>query len=113
MTLEIHLWLILAIMGTHLIGDFFLQSHWMSVNKSKRMDALLIHIGIYTLSLLWLGPVYAVANGAMHLGVDFVTSRITAALWKSQKIHWFFVVIGVDQFLHQVCLLSTTHWCNF
>lgn len=34
---------------THLVGDYWLQSDWMAVNKTKRTIPCLIHILIYTL----------------------------------------------------------------
>lgn len=41
----------LWVLVIHFVGDFVLQSHWMSINKSKRNDALAMHIGIYTVTL--------------------------------------------------------------
>lgn len=123
------LWAFVALLAVHWVGDFFLQSHWMSIHKSKRVDALLMHVGIYSAVLL-VGTIaifgttseslmitvtpamliFVALNGALHLGTDFVTSRITSALWKQERIHDFFVMIGVDQFIHQFTLAATMWW---
>lgn len=114
------LWAFVALLAIHWIGDFFLQSHWMSVNKSKRLDALAMHVGIYS-AVLFFGSLilfratavvlaFVALNGALHLATDYVTSRITSALWKRERIHDFFVMIGVDQFIHQFTLAATMWW---
>jgi hypothetical protein len=104
--MEIH-WLVYAVLITHFIADFILQSHWMASNKSKSWVPLLAHIGVYTACMVWVGWQFALVNGVMHLVVDFFTSRATAKLWAKKDVHNFFVVIGLDQLIHSVCLLST------
>lgn len=97
-----------SILALHLVGDFILQSHWMASNKSSDNRALAMHCVVYGLVfILPFGALFAGTNAALHFGVDFVTSRITANLWREQRWHWFFVVIGVDQFVHYVCLIGT------
>lgn len=100
-------WLILAILGTHFVGDFILQSDWMASNKSKRNSVLALHVGIYSSCFLWLGPLYAGVNFLAHFATDWITSRWTSRLYKAKKIHWFFVVIGLDQLAHYAVLLWT------
>ena len=115
----------LFILTVHWIGDFVLQSHWMAVNKSKRWDALGLHVYVYTASLmvaacilgLWIGPVnspllasWALLNGVLHFATDAITSRITARLWAQQRTHDFFVIIGLDQLIHALCLGLTLMW---
>ncbi len=107
MTHSYPIWLVLAIIVTHFIGDFFLQSDWMATNKSKRNSVLAIHVGIYSTCFLWLGPVYAGLNCVAHFLTDWVTSRWTSRLYKAGKSHWFFVVIGLDQVVHYTALLLT------
>ena len=99
--------LILGIIWLHWLADFVLQSHWMASNKSKRNDALLIHICAYTACLLPFGWKWALLNGAMHMATDYVSSRVTSALWVRGRIHDFFVVIGLDQAVHMTCLFGT------
>ncbi len=121
------LWSFVGLLAIHWVGDFFLQSHWMSLNKSKRNDVLAMHVGVYTATLfagsglifVLLGgfryysyevPAFALINGILHFGTDYVTSRITSYLWRKERIHDFFVMIGVDQFIHQVTLAVTMWW---
>lgn len=100
---------ILWVLFVHLIADFFLQTNWMAQNKSKRFDALYLHIVVYwtTLVLLTLSPFYALVNAAIHLVVDFITSRINSKLYTLDDKHWFFCGIGVDQFIHSATLILT------
>lgn len=134
------LWQFVALLGVHWVGDFFFQSHWMSVNKSKRNDALAAHVGVYTL-ILGVGSIlifrndgmslafFLLANGSMHYATDYWTSRWSSRLWavaftsgqrnaaapvcyppRNKPIHNFFVVIGVDQYIHQLTLAATMWW---
>lgn len=97
-----HLSLLLV---AHFIGDFVLQSHWMSVNKSSNWKALAAHVAVYGACLTPFGLLFALANAAIHGAVDAVTSRITKRLWLAQRWHYFFLVIGADQLTHYLCLL--------
>lgn len=116
------LWQFVALLAVHWVGDFFLQSHWMASNKSSDNLALSAHVGMYTLTL-WVGAAviflgqspekwvaFALVNGLLHFGTDYFTSRTTARLWKEQRVHDFFVVIGMDQLIHQVTLAATMWW---
>jgi hypothetical protein len=117
-------WQFVALLFVHWVADFVLQSHWMSVNKSKRFDALLLHATTYTgVLLVGAGLILGVhqieslalfvgVNGLLHLATDFVTSRITSRLWQLKREHDFFVVVGLDQFIHQATL-ATTLWFIF
>jgi len=115
---------LICLLAIHWLGDFVLQSHWMSVNKSKRLDALAIHVATYTTTLLvgsallfsehGIGPLalFVGANGTLHFATDFVTSQIASRLWDQQREHLFFVVVGFDQLIHQVTLVATV-WLIF
>lgn len=88
------LWQFLALLAVHWLGDFVLQTHWQASNKSKRMDALLRHVSIYTVVLfggtvLIFGPQFdllvvkfAGLNGILHFGTDYFTSRWSSRLFK-------------------------------
>lgn len=99
---------VVGMIALHFFADFILQSHWMASNKAKRLDALGVHCLIYGLCfVLPFGFVFAGVNASLHFAVDFITSRITASLWKKQEWHWFFVVVGADQLVHYGCLFGT------
>lgn len=129
---------LLALMSLHFVNDFLLQSDWMAINKSKRWDALAIHVGIYSMPFLLFGRRFAALTFALHFAQDAITSRITSHLWffhreagiwaqapfmvpqHSRTIvnpwvpieglrHWFFVAIGADQLLH-MWALAWTWW---
>lgn len=87
------LWQFLGLLAVHWVADFILQTHWQASNKSKRLDALARHVGTYTLALfvlsnavLWNVPTlwvvaFALVNGALHFGTDYLTSRWTSRLF--------------------------------
>jgi hypothetical protein len=115
---------LIALLAIHWLADFVLQSQWMSVNKSKRLDALVSHVATYTATLLVgsalifgvleIAPLalFVGVNGILHFFTDFVTSRITSRLWQQQREHLFFVAVGFDQLIHQITLIAT-QWLIF
>lgn len=114
---------IIAVLGAHWVADFVLQSHWMASNKSKNWWALSSHVITYTGTILVLMGaimlaimpsvslatifIWAIANGIIHFAVDAFTSRWTSTLWAKNDYHNFFVVIGFDQLIHAITLIST------
>ncbi len=112
------LWQFVALLGVHWIADFVLQTHWQASNKSKNLIALGRHVGIYTITLCFgagilFGPFgigFALVNGALHFATDFFTSKWTSALYAKQDWHNFFVVVGLDQLIHQTTLATTMVW---
>lgn len=125
---------IVALMTIHWLADFVLQSRWMAVNKGSSLKALLLHVTVYTLVLgfgvfllaFWIiggatspgviegsvrfAVVYALLNGILHGVVDFITSKMSSALYKSQDYYEFWVVIGFDQLLHTSILVLSYFW---
>ena len=125
--MTIPLWLL----GIHFIADFLLQTDWMAINKSKRWDALTIHVTVYSLAFaLLLGPLFGLITFVTHFVTDTVTSRITRRLfpWSpsvsdarvyidyegdpsglglQRSRHWFFCAIGLDQLIHYATLALT------
>lgn len=93
----------------HWLADFVLQNDWMAQNKNKNLFALSTHVLIYYFILLigTFNSLWAFFNCGLHFLIDFVTSKINAKLWQNKKIHWFFVSVGFDQFLHTAILLLT------
>ena len=92
--------LIIVILVAHFVGDFICQTDWMALNKSKRWDALGLHVITYT-SILFIcvafwhdsailsrpivsyGVIWAFVgvNAVAHFVQDAITSRINARLW--------------------------------
>ncbi len=104
---------LLLLVWLHFIADFVFQSHKMSTNKSSSNKWLSIHVGVYMIPfLIVFGPVYAVINAVLHFLTDYHTSRMTSRLWKEEKVHQFFVVIGLDQAIHATCLIITAAVLN-
>jgi hypothetical protein len=118
----------------HWLADFVFQTDEMAKNKSTSWKWLAAHIltygsvlftGLYIVALAnctapfeimtmlvmaGLVGAYTLANMILHMAIDAVTSRITSKLYKDGKTHQFFVVIGIDQFLHLACLIWTFAW---
>ena len=97
----------LVLLVVHFVADFLLQSDWMAVNKSKRWDALALHVSIYAACFVWLGLAFVGVTWATHFLTDALTSRATSALWQRNQRHWFFAMIGFDQLIHAATLGAT------
>ena len=116
---ELTLYIVLLILGGHFISDFVYQTNDMAVNKSKNNWWLSYHAIVYGVILFCISNAFglfdtwqlimywAVTNAAIHWCVDYCTSRVTSYLWKKGDVHYFFVVIGLDQFIHYTCLFWT------
>ncbi len=82
MTLIGPLWSFVALLAVHWLADFVCQSRWMATNKSKRSDALALHVGVYSAILLMASGVlfanfgiwrvfeFTALNGLLHFGTD-------------------------------------------
>lgn len=115
------IWSVLFIIFVHWVSDFVLQTHHMSTRKSSSNYYLTLHVIVYTFStiVLWsfilpllsvklaAGPVWLafLLIFVTHWITDYFTSRRTSKLYKEEKYHDFFVVIGFDQVLHYTQLL--------
>ena len=97
-----------AIIWLHFVADFVMQSHYVASNKSKNNRVLLYHVCVYGAPLaLVFGWKYGLINAALHFGTDYVTSRLSGKMWRAERVHDFFVVIGADQAVHLMCLVAT------
>ncbi len=116
---------LLALLVSHLVGDFLLQTEWQAVNKVRGLGdpesrrALISHVTTYTLAcvpaLVWIGDRTtagrALAVGALvavpHLLVD--DGHLVRA-WLREVKHAdrpaLGLMIAVDQTFHVVCLLG-------
>lgn len=125
--MQLSLYEIFAIIFFHWVFDFVFQTHWQATNKSKNINALLAHTGIYSAS--WLIPMYFIFLHVLkqhdfvyclnislmfvtitfifHTITDFFTSRLNSWLWAKGDVHNFFVSVGFDQVLHYVQLFLT------
>lgn len=118
---------VLAILFIHFVADFIMQSDWMAQNKSKNWTALSMHVAVYMIGLFGgVGALLAIpepdeatllqalafvgVNGVLHFITDAITSRINSRLWAAKEVHWFFVSVGFDQFIHYTCLFLTFIW---
>lgn len=106
MSFTVPIWLIFI----HFVADFFLQSDWMALNKSKSFFALSIHCWVYSVCFLWAGAEFFTWCYVTHAVTDALTSRLTTRLWLAKQRHWFFVVIGADQLIHYVTLALLWRW---
>lgn len=106
------MYILISIFWLHFIADFFLQSTYMALNKSKNIKALTWHCLIYSVPFFWFGWKFALLAGLLHFPVDFITSKITSRLWDKKEVHWFFVVIGFDQAIHITILVLSLKWFN-
>ena len=83
--------IIYTLLVGHFVADFLCQSDWMALNKSKRWDALVLHVAIYTAVMgvmtYALAPtlvgwlLFVLVTALSHFATDAVTSRITSRLW--------------------------------
>lgn len=106
----------LILLAAHWVADFVCQTHWQATNKSKNNDALgkhvMTYISVMSLPTIWLfgfsvAGLFLLVNGACHFATDYFTSRWTSRLYAKQDWHNFFVVIGLDQLIHQGTLALT------
>jgi hypothetical protein len=114
---------IMTVIAMHWVADFVLQTDRQAKNKSKDNFALLFHVITYTICIFVCGilllpseltaqnikiwELWALANGVVHFGVDYVTSRINTHLWNQGRVHDFFVMVGFDQLIHYACLFGS------
>ena len=90
----------------------------MGNNKSSSIKWLSIHVLIYTLILLvGVSPLliehktfiikWVIVNGILHWITDFFTSKISKYFYLKNDLYHFWVIIGLDQLLHAITLMST------
>ena len=101
----------------HAIGDFFLQGSKLSSIKALKMNALLEHVGIYTLLFIILSPLaqglsfvqgleFSVITGIFHFGIDYFTGKLKQKYLNTSESKYI-AVIGIDNTLHILILVAT------
>jgi hypothetical protein len=105
---------IISLLFAHFLGDWFLQSRTIALNKSKNFNYMVLHM------MLVAGPIYLVAisydvpvmvawlfsfiYSCIHGIQDFLIWRIVPIILKVKVEYWedkkFYDLIAVDQFLH-------------
>lgn len=106
---------IILIMFIHLIGDMFFQGNKLSTKKASKLSALLKHTSIYTLVLIICSPlmlnldfkqtlIFALLNGALHLIVDYYTSKLKNKYWETDE-NKYILTVGLDHFIHLTLLI--------
>ncbi len=103
----ISLYVLIALVLMHFVADFIFQTDWVAKGKSTSNPILFWHVTLYCIPFLFISIEFAVINALLHFITDWFTSRATSYLWKKEQRHWFFVVIGLDQAIHMICLFST------
>ena len=113
---------IIFILFIHFIADFILQI--IKPRESKNNIPLFTHVVVYSLILLIpsfcvfkspeLAWYFAILNGVLHYCVDYITSRLSSYMYKTNQMGTnflpnisFWSIIGFDQFLHSLMLLFT------
>lgn len=102
--------ILLALLWVHTFADFVVQTDWMAKNKSKHNIVLTAHVVSYALFLLPFGLTFCALNFVLHWATDYVSSRMTSKLWKQERRHAFFIVVGIDQAIHITTLVLTYWW---
>lgn len=101
---------IIGLLGLHFISDFINQNDDEAKAKSSDNKVLAYHCYKYSLYfVIAIGPVYAIVNGILHFITDYFTSRAAKKAFLEERRHDFFVIIGLDQLIHTVTLI-TTFW---
>jgi hypothetical protein len=102
--------LIIVLLYSHFLADFWFQTDMMAINKSTSIKWLSYHVLTYwliTICFVFVSPWYWIFNALSHWIIDFFTSKCTSYYWKKEMRHEFFCMIGFDQFLHTAILIIT------
>ena len=108
---------LLAFQAKHFLCDFVLQSKWQIEAKKTYGDAGgIVHAGLHSLFtvpvllILTKAPAYLiaipVAEFVIHYHLDWAKMRIDMATGWTQADQPYWVVFGLDQFLHQTTYLA-------
>lgn len=115
--MKLEIGLVLFILLAHYIADFTLQPRKIAENKSKNINALLIHILQYMFFLYLVLFIalpnnrtflleYVLLNGILHLITDYISSRASGYYYMKKNYHAFWCVVGLDQYVHYFFLIG-------
>jgi hypothetical protein len=120
------IFILLFIILVHWFSDFVLQTHHISTRKSSSNYYLTMHVSLYTFATIMCWSLVLPLIGYVlstisiftcffiifitHWITDYFTSRATSKLYKEEKYHDFFVMIGFDQVLHYIQLFLTFNY---
>ncbi len=112
----------LLIIVIHFFSDFVCQTHKMAINKSKNNCWLTAHVAVYSFITLlaWVFTIFQIGVifhlntylwftifiFSTHWITDYITSRFSSKYFGKGDYHNGFVVVGIDQVLHYIQLLS-------
>ncbi len=88
----------LLLLACHFIGDFPLQSQWMSEEKSKRWEINFYHVVVYTSVFVIAGTKLSLVSLVIIFVTHFLIDTLSAR-WKIVKHIW------QDQLLHVLVLI--------
>lgn len=105
------------LLSFHYASDYLLQSRTDAINKSSSLYHLTRHVGIYTLAMTIYTVLffkYGLTAGlftfsflfVFHWIIDYFTSRMSAKAYTSGKNKAFWSILGADQLLHQLHLIT-------
>ena len=115
---------LIYVLCIHFIADFIFQSERVAKGKSTSKAILFEHVLTYgivffmlnlPLAMVYpLGVLGAViwVNIGLHLGVDWVTSKIVRSYFMKDDTHMAFVFIGLDQLIHTLFIVLTFAYLN-
>lgn len=109
---------IITLIVLHFFGDYVMQTDWMATKKSSSNKVLLIHVGVYSLPLLFMATflgfelvlVFIAINAVAHFITDWCSSRAAKIFWERNDRHNFFVILGADQTIHLLTLIMSFAW---
>lgn len=115
---------IVYILFFHLLGDYVLQNSEINLKKSENLFHLFLHVFLYSF-IIFVGLIFIfnkinllfiLVNFITHLIIDFFTSKILKKIYENYmitndkenlKLYFPILILGVDQYLHIIILLTT------
>lgn len=112
MDLDTALLLLILLNGKHFIADWILQTNQIALEKGKNIDFLLLHslhhaVGTILIVVFFSSvPTALIIGGielAIHSIIDYLKSNKSLFGRFTFPSHAYFILLGFDQLLHQIC----------